>query len=249
MAGTVELPVVGTVDKKWVYIGGATIAAVVGWAYYSRSRSGPAVIEEGVDGADILPGDEWGNAPGSTGNSNVNQPNDVIDTIAEWTADVVQKLAATDWDTGFVYATIGKWIAGEGLTEPEKNLVRAAIAASGQPPGGPYPIKTAQPNPNPGTNPPPPPVTNPPPAQAPTHVSVPLEYNLYQWVDDLNRQFPGLNLTFTRMFGTFKGDPTALNPEARKYMDWRGSGTKTPVFYAGWPGGGKTLGIPPMRIR
>lgn len=183
--GTVDLPVIGTVDKRWAWAGAAAIVGVVAWAYYRRSRSGPAVIEEGIDGSDLLTGGDGGR-PGGTGDSNVRSPGDVIDTVAEWTADVVQKLAATDWDTGFVYATIGKWIAGEGLTDPEKNLVRAAIAASGQPPGGPYPIKSAQPTPAP--TPTPPPSTQPPPS-VPERVSVPVNYNLYEWTAEIARAY------------------------------------------------------------
>jgi hypothetical protein len=248
---TVELPAVGNVDKKWLWIGGGTVAAVLAYAYWKRSQEAAVpVIEESVAGNDFLTDDGSGNVPGRTGDSSGQYgQDDVIDTMQEWTADVVEKLGWADWNTGFIYTTIGKWIAGEGLTPAEKALVLAAIVASGQPPGGPYPIKTAIPAPGGGDPPPPPP---PPPVVVPQTLSVPLEYNLYAWVDDINRTY-GLSLTFVRMFGSFKGDPSALNPDARQYMRWDnnpdGSSVKLPKFYAGWPGGGKTLGIPPMRIR
>lgn len=246
---TVDLPVVGTVDKKWLWIGGGTAAAVLAWAYYRRSQSGPTVIEEGIEGGVDPGGAGWDNTPGRTGDSNRNEDNDVIDTIPEWTEDVVRKLAATDWDTGFVYATIGKWIAGEGLTDNEVTLVRAAIAASGQPPGGPYPIKRAQPTPTPTPPPPPPPPPSPPP-QPPASTGAPHNINLYDWVSGLNRDYPGLNTSFTKLFGNFRGDPTALNPDHRKYMKWLPTTpAKTPVFDPNWSGRQPPLGIPPVRLR
>jgi hypothetical protein len=169
---TIDLPVIGPVDRKWVWIGGGTIAAFVAWSYYNNRSSDAPVIEEGVDGSDVGLGDDgFGNRRGRTGDGTTDQDNDVIDTVAEWTADVVEKLAATDWDTGYVYSTIGKWIAGEGLTTGEKTLVLAAIAASGQPPGGPYPIKTAQPTPTP-TKPPKPPAPKPPAPKPATYTTV-----------------------------------------------------------------------------
>lgn len=232
----VDVPVVGNVDKKWLWIGGATLAGILAYAYYKRSQA-PTVIEEGIEGNDFLTDDGSGNVPGGTGNSNVPNPNqEVIDTLAEWTADVVLKLGAADWDTGFIYTTIGKWTAGEGLVANEKALVLAAIAASGQPPGGPYPIKTAQPS-NPGPDPGPGPGPNPDPG--PTHVGAPLEINLYDWA----HPYGG----FVKLFGDNELGTGSLNPGYRKYMRWDGpaGSTKIPKFHKWHP----TMGIPPVRVR
>jgi len=240
---TVDVPVVGNVDKKWLWIGGATLAAILGWAYYRRSQA-PTVIEEGIEGNDFLTDDGSGNVPGQTGNSNTGGINpEVIDTLAEWTADVVQKLGVADWDTGFIYTTIGKWTAGEGLTISEKSLVLAAIAASGQPPGGPYPIKTAQPVPDPGPNPKPIPDPAPVPGPGPSTVGAPLEVNLYDWA----YQYGG----FVKLFGSTDSGIGSLNPGYRKYMRWDGpaGSTKIPVFWSGWSGRTPPLGIPPVRVR
>lgn len=232
MAETIDVPVVGNVDKKWLWIGGGTLAAILAWAYYTRSQA-PTLIEESIEGNDFLTDDGSGNSRGSTGNSNVDANPDVIDTLAEWTADVVQKLAAADWDTGFIYSTIGKWTAGEGLTADEKALVLAAIAASGQPPGGPYPIKTAQPT-NPGPSDPGP--SDP----GPSTVGAPLGVNLYDW----SAQYGG----FVKLFGSTDSGAGSLNPGYRKYMEWEtrdSQGNRIPRFHKWHP----TMGIPPVRIR
>jgi hypothetical protein len=161
MSGTVTLPLVGTVPTKYVWVSAGLVAAVVGWSYWrKRSNSaGPEPIIEGIDGAEVPVGEDgWSNVPGSTGNaSGAHDDAGVIDTVPEWTANVVGLLSSSDWDAGYVYTTLGKWLAGEPLSEPEKQLVMAALAAAGQPPGGPYPIKTAMP-----TVQAPPPVYTPP---------------------------------------------------------------------------------------
>lgn len=82
-----------------------------------------------------------------------------------------------------------------------------------------------------------------PPTQAPAHMSVPLDKNIYTWISELNQQFPGLSLDFGKL--------EQYNPGFRKYIRWdpnpAGGTTKIPKFWAGWSGQG--LGIPPLRIR
>ncbi len=36
---TVKVPGIGQVEKKYVYIGGALVAGIVGYAYWSRARA------------------------------------------------------------------------------------------------------------------------------------------------------------------------------------------------------------------
>lgn len=78
-----------------------------------------------------------------------------------------------------------------------------------------------------------------PPLTTPSTASVPLEYNIYTWIDDLNRSNPGLGLDFGKL--------EMFNPGMRKYIRWDPGtgGAKVPKFYKWHP----TLGIPPMRIR
>ena len=242
----IKVPGVGAIPKKWLWGGAAVVGAVVAWSYWRARSNAPTVIEEGVDGADF-PGLDGPGVPGQTGNSSgqFGDP-DVIDTVAEWTAAVTPKLEAAGFDPQMIALTIGKWIAGETLTDPEKQLVQAAIAMAGMPPGGPYPIKTALPG-NPP--PPPPPGNDPPPAQPAlppvgTTVGAPgPDVNVYTWTSNLNAQYPGLGLDLDRL--------RFLNPGMDKYLSWSGpaGSTKIPTFNPNWSGKNPPLGIPPMRIR
>lgn len=248
---TIDLPGAGPVKKQWVYIGLAGVAAVVGYAYWKRSQDGPtAPVEPGID--DYSGGLQTGSSGSTTGGlawepADPPDPDDLPPTTnAAWTQRAVSYLTQLNFDPQVAAIALGKYLAKLPLVPSEADIVRTALGAIGKPPVGEFNLIMV-PNPPPGGTPPPPAGT-PPPASGVTHLSVPLEKNLYGWVDEINRDH-GTSLTFTRMFGNFRGDPTALNPDARKYMRWDGTGTKTPVFYAGWPGGGKTLGIPPMRIR
>jgi len=152
---TITLPMVGTIERKWVWVGAGTVAALVGWSYWRKRSNAPTTVVEGVDGTPdtFVPDGGQGNVPGQTGNASGSWDNSVIDTVPEWTADVVAKLGLANWDSGYIYATIGKWIAGDTLTDPERSLVQAAVAAAGQPPGGPYPIRAALPTPAPTPTP------------------------------------------------------------------------------------------------
>lgn len=178
MAGQITLPGIGPVDKKWVLAGGAAVVGIVGYAYFRRGSGAadtPETVQETPDaGGDISTDSGYGNMPGATGNSNGSWTQvdpDTIDTIQEWTADVVERLSGADWEPNFIYATLGKWFACEGLTEDEKRLVRAALVAGGTPPGGAPPIKSAIPTPTP--TPTPPPDKRPPPTPTPTPVPRP----------------------------------------------------------------------------
>jgi hypothetical protein len=223
---TITLPVVGTVERKWVWVGAATVAGLVAWSYWRKRSSTPVTVDEGVDGApDAFVADGGAsNVPGATGNATVTGANpEVIDTVSEWTADVVAKLSGAQWDVGYIYTTLGKWIAGETLNDPEKALVQAAVAAAGEPPGGPYPIKTALPTPTPTPTPAP---------VVPASVSVPLNVNLYDWTYQISQAYHiPYDLNIMRN----------LNPGISDYIKWLDTKPdKTPIFWKG---------TPPVRLR
>jgi hypothetical protein len=143
MADTVKLPVIGPTDKRWVYIGGAVIAGMVGYAWWTR-RSTPA---GDVGSGEILPEDvPQDRLPPATvvGEQNFDDANlrSIINTNPEWYTSAVDYLVSTGgYDFTFTSITLGKFLARRQLTEQEAQLVQAAKGAVGEPPqGGPWPI-------------------------------------------------------------------------------------------------------------
>lgn len=158
MAATVELPAVGKVDQRWVIAGGALVAGLVGYAWWTRSG------ETGTEG-EIIGYDSEGNAiyaggegaydalgfplqPGSTpdyrpptivDSNYTGEAPDAIDTNAEWTQAAINVLTSYGASPVAVSSALGKYLDRRPLNSVEMDLVRQAIAAAGPPPvGGPY---------------------------------------------------------------------------------------------------------------
>jgi hypothetical protein len=152
MPDTVKLPAIGPVKKQWVYIGGAVIVGIVGYAWWSRrGTAAPTgeVLPEDIP-QDRLP-------PPTVVGSETYDPNEVraiINTNAEWYTAAIEYLVSTGgFDFTFATITLGKFLARRELTESEANLVQAAKGAVGEPPqGGPWPIIRAT-APGPDTSP------------------------------------------------------------------------------------------------
>lgn len=143
MANTVKLPVIGPTDQRWVMVGGALIAGIVGYAWWSRSKALPGDVGTG----EILPEDvPQDRLPPSTivGEQNFDDENvrAIINTNPEWYTSAVDYLVSTGgYDFTFTSITLGKFLSRRTLTEQEANLVQAAKGAIGEPPqGGPWPI-------------------------------------------------------------------------------------------------------------
>lgn len=156
MAETIDIPGVGPVKSTYVWVGGALVAGIAGYAWwqYSRNREpadfvGASPEDFGVSDYDSPLGDSGGN---STGSFSQLDPN-AITTNSRWTLDAVDKLSDRGYDSATVIAALGKYLQRKGLTEAEIAIVQAALAVSGPPPeGGPYPITNALPPP-PSTGP------------------------------------------------------------------------------------------------
>lgn len=153
MADTVNVPVVGRLKSSYVWVGGALLVGVVGFAWISRSRSGAAVVEEPSTANTALPD----GTPPTVVDSNLDltgEGQEVLDTNAKWTIAAVEYLTSIGYDANFVGATLGKYLARRALTSNEQDVVLAAVAAKGPPPvGGPFAI-TSTPVPNPVPHPP-----------------------------------------------------------------------------------------------
>lgn len=134
----VKVPVVGKVNKQIVYVGGAAVIGVVGYAYWSRSRATPVAPNDTTNtalGDPTLPTVTTTTIPDNT---------DVISTNGQWTQRAVEYLSGQGFDGQFVSATLGKFLARRGLTPSEEPVALAALAAYGQPPvGAPYYVVSA----------------------------------------------------------------------------------------------------------
>lgn len=142
MAETVKLPVIGPVNRNWVYVGGALIVGIVGYAWWNRSTRGTS-----EESGELLPEDipqDREPPPTVVGTQNFDDENvrAIINTNPEWYTAAVEYLSSTGgYDFTFVTITLGKFLARRELTGPEADLVQAAKGAVGEPPqGGPWPI-------------------------------------------------------------------------------------------------------------
>jgi hypothetical protein len=152
MATTVNVPGVGTVQRRYLIIGGAVVVIIVGAAYYMRARSGSGGVT--YDPATGSPGSGGGYRnpvpDGPESGVEVEIPN-IIDTNAEWGQAAAEKLAAAGWDPMFASVAIGKYLAGVALTTAEADAVRAAWGLLGKPPVNPPNIILIQQGPAPGS--------------------------------------------------------------------------------------------------
>lgn len=148
-APTVKAPVVGSVKKTYLYIGGAALAGIVFFAYIGRGRSSaPAGIDPATTSIPdpTMPTQVTTTVPNTEG---------VISTNAQWTQKAVEFLSSVGVEPQFAAQTLGKYLGRLALTTAEQAVVLTARAAIGEPPsGGPYPILTSPvvvPTPSPTT--------------------------------------------------------------------------------------------------
>lgn len=239
----------------------AVVAGGLGIAWYTtRTGRDPIPVEDigGTPGVGVGAPAPWTPITGTPDGGQA-----PITTNDQWANKAISWLIANGYPPVQSDSAVRKYITGTRMSVQETTLIGIVLVAIGPPPSPLPPVEEDPPSEPPPNNPPPnnPPPNNPPPPP-PTPslppvgftVSVPIEYNLYQWVEDLHRQYPGLlsgdtSRDFIHLFGRFKGDVSALNPFARQYMRWDGTGTKTPVFTPYWANNGRYIGIPPHRIR
>lgn len=142
-----DLPAVGRVKKRWVYLPAGLAAAYVAYRWYVASQA-PAEEPAASDGlytSEDLSGyglSTTGGATsitGNTGSTVTDATGDALDDNAEWTQAVVERLGNAGYDSATVYAALGEFLARRALDKTEASIARAALAAAGQPPvGGPY---------------------------------------------------------------------------------------------------------------
>jgi hypothetical protein len=142
MAETLKLPVIGPTKRTYVYAGGALVLGIVGYAYWTRTRS-TGLTEATGDPSEVVPQDREP-PPTVVGSESFDDENvrAIINTNPEWYTAAIDYLVSTGgFDFVFASVALGKFLARRTLTESEANLVQAAKGAVGEPPqGGPWPI-------------------------------------------------------------------------------------------------------------
>jgi hypothetical protein len=136
MAAEVSLPGIGPVDKKWVYVGGAITATIVGIAWWRHLRGGAAASPvadpaTGSTGADAGFSNPVKVGPSSGAAESPSAPA----SDQEWTQRVLADFRNLGQDSDGVLAVLGKYLSHQALTSDEAAIVRQAWAFEGRPPG------------------------------------------------------------------------------------------------------------------
>lgn len=135
---TVKVPGAGNVQRRYVVGGAVVVVAIVGYAYWRRSRAAQTVGIDTTTGSVGGSGSFVNPVPNADGFSSVSDnPTGEIRTDDEWARAVAEDFAQSQtYNAAFVQVTLGKYLAGQGLTSEEADLVRAAWALRGHPPSG-----------------------------------------------------------------------------------------------------------------
>jgi hypothetical protein len=149
LQGTMNVPGVGEVQKKYVVAGGGIVVAIVGYYWWTgrQGNAGAAATEVAGEpvGDELL--EDTSGVPGTDYNPPVVQnPPPVVDeqgvitTNAQWSVAAVAALTDVGADTLTASTAIGRYIAGMALSAAHADLVRQAVALVGEPPVGDHPI-------------------------------------------------------------------------------------------------------------
>lgn len=170
MAEVVKVPIVGNVKKPLLYAGGAAVAGIVGYAWWTAGSR--AAEDEGF--AVELPVDEF--TPPTVVDSGISVGGatptpGIAENNLEWTNLAREVAAGLGYSTTVIASGLTKYLAKQPLTQSEASMIRAVVNILGPPPNnGPFPITEALPEPPPPHQEPPPtqpPPTQPPPTQPP----------------------------------------------------------------------------------
>lgn len=152
--GNVKIPGIGPVDSKYVMIGGAAVAGIVGYAYWAKSRSNATEITDYTTDESTEPNYAHDGDAAEYENPGGSQPPIEEDYVSAPTNNIEwgQKAGSILRDIGYepiaVGVAIGKYLSRMQLSVMEGEMIRAAQGQLGPPPQGTYPINTS-PNPAP----------------------------------------------------------------------------------------------------
>lgn len=148
LTGTVDVPVVGSVDKRVLLGVGGVAAVFVGWKYYQARGAAAydpdAAVDPGMEDPGILPSvsgavrddNGYGLADGS--GSGTDAYGFTGTTNAQWTQYAAGQLsqASDTWSYGEIVSALGKFITNKALSSKDQEIVQAAMAVAGPAPEG-----------------------------------------------------------------------------------------------------------------
>ena len=154
--GTIDIPKVGPVKKRTLYVTAGVAGAFVLWRYWQASRAASAdaaAADSNGDGyadAGTLPqvagqGGPIGDGSGGSG-SGAGSTSDSYGfngtTNSQWSQYAITQLsgASDKWSYGTIAAALGQFLANKPLTGVQTEIVQAAIAVAGPPPEGTHPV-------------------------------------------------------------------------------------------------------------
>jgi len=152
MAEIVKVPVLGNVKKPWLYAGGAAVAGIVGYAWWTKG----AIVED-TGFAVELPATEF--TPPTVVDSGISVGNTtptpgIAENNVEWANMAREQAAGLGFSIGVTASALTKYLGKVSLTPTEASLIRGVVAILGQPPqNGPYTITESGPEPPPTHDP------------------------------------------------------------------------------------------------
>lgn len=170
----VKIPGIGNVDQKWVWVGGALVVGVVGYAYIRQSR---AASDDAIDDMDTddyttdeypygeafatdyaydggYPSYGGGYYPPPPVSGDPFQERDPINDM-EWVARVIEYLQSLGVDGQTASLAVSKYRLKECLTGAQADIVRQAVGRWSVPPQSPNLTIIVCTTPPPGAPPPP----------------------------------------------------------------------------------------------
>lgn len=153
LSGKVDMPVVGSVDKRVLLGVGGVAAVFLGWKYW-QSRSAAAydpeaeAVDPGMEDPGVLPpvsgairdNNDYGLSDGSSSGSDSYGFKGT--TNSQWTQYAITQLsgASDKWSYADIAEALGQYIANKPLTALQISIVQAAKALAGEPPEGTHPV-------------------------------------------------------------------------------------------------------------
>lgn len=149
LKGKVDVPVVGSVDKRVLLGVGGVAAAFVGWKWW-QARSAAAydpeaeAVDPGMEDPGVLPpvsgavrDDGSYGLPDNSGPTNDSYGFNGK-TNSQWTQYAAQQLSqgSDNWSYAEIATALGKFVTNKPLDKKQQEIVQAAIAVAGYPPEG-----------------------------------------------------------------------------------------------------------------